>query len=209
MSEVQAETTVDLEILVDLEQQYEIQFIVWYCSRIGQFTRFYDVGYKDGVEHGKIHGRIEGRELGREKGFEMWEELGFYEGFAKFWDAASHRQEGKDSRVSHNAQLLLDLITQFPMENPAQTDSADIDIPKLFNQIRARYKMLCAIMGVKPSLRVAAASQMQTREEESGASSTVAAAEDGGVKTQVVPMKKASVWPIESSEDSGRVDFSF
>jgi len=25
--------------------------------------------------------------LGREKGFEMWEEIGFYEGFAKGWKA--------------------------------------------------------------------------------------------------------------------------
>ncbi|KAL0956518.1 hypothetical protein HGRIS_002659 [Hohenbuehelia grisea] len=59
----------DLEALVHLEQT------------------FYDEGYKDGFDHGRIHGLIEGRALGREKGFEMWEELGFYEGFAKTWDA--------------------------------------------------------------------------------------------------------------------------
>lgn len=43
------------------------------------------------MEHGKIHGRIEGREFGKTKGFEMWEELGFYEGFANVWKAASER----------------------------------------------------------------------------------------------------------------------
>lgn len=28
---------------------------------------------------------MEGRSLGREKGYEIWEELGFYEGFASTW----------------------------------------------------------------------------------------------------------------------------
>ena len=44
-------------------------------------TSFYDSGYHDGFAHGRIHGLIEGRALGREQGFEMWEEIGFYEGF--------------------------------------------------------------------------------------------------------------------------------
>jgi len=47
--------------------------------------RFYESGYEDGFAHGRIHGLIEGRALGRAKGFEMWEELGFYEGFALMW----------------------------------------------------------------------------------------------------------------------------
>lgn len=58
--------------------------------------RFYDVGYSDGLQHGKLHGNIEGRQLGREKGFEMWEELGFYEGFASLWKAVSEDGRGKD-----------------------------------------------------------------------------------------------------------------
>ena len=48
-------------------------------------SRFYDEGYEDGFAHGRIHGLIEGRALGREKGYEMFEELGFYEGFALTW----------------------------------------------------------------------------------------------------------------------------
>ena len=54
--------------------------------------RFYDDGYKEGYAHGRIHGLIEGRALGREKGFEMWEELGFYEGFALLWTAVLESQ---------------------------------------------------------------------------------------------------------------------
>lgn len=57
--------------------------------------RFYDDGYHDGFAHGKIHGSIEGRALGREKGFEMWEELGFYEGFALMWQAI-HAQQSRN-----------------------------------------------------------------------------------------------------------------
>lgn len=47
--------------------------------------RFYDRGYQDGFAHGRIHGGIEGRALGREKGYDIFEELGFYEGFALSW----------------------------------------------------------------------------------------------------------------------------
>lgn len=46
-------------------------------------NRFFDAGFAEGQAHGRIHGLIEGRALGREKAFEIWEELGFYEGFAK------------------------------------------------------------------------------------------------------------------------------
>lgn len=42
---------------------------------------------------------IEGRALGREKGFEMWEELGFYEGFAKIWQAIYTKQGRTDEYV--------------------------------------------------------------------------------------------------------------
>ena len=58
--------------------------------------RFYDQGYQDGFAHGHIHGLIEGRALGREKGFEMWEELGFYEGFALMWKTIIEQQSKTD-----------------------------------------------------------------------------------------------------------------
>lgn len=60
----------------------------------------------------------------------------------------------------HNIRVLLDAIAQFPRTNPsssggsAESDpSAELDIPRLFRQIRARYKALCATLGVRPSLR--------------------------------------------------------
>ncbi|EIW87177.1 DUF1715-domain-containing protein, partial [Coniophora puteana RWD-64-598 SS2] len=134
----------DLEELVHLEQT------------------FYDSGHADGFAHGRVHGLIEGRALGREKGFEMWEELGFYEGFARTWQAVYAKRGQEDDRVVHHTKHLLALIAQFPTVNPktaaaatAGGDSEGLDIEKLQRQIRSRYKALCASLGVKPTLRAA------------------------------------------------------
>jgi hypothetical protein len=42
-----------------------------------------------------------------------------------------------------------------PSSSPAasQEAEAEVDIPRLFRQIRSRYKALCAIVGVRPTLR--------------------------------------------------------
>ncbi|KAF9469529.1 hypothetical protein BDZ94DRAFT_1242616 [Collybia nuda] len=61
--------------------------------------KFYDTGYADGFAHGHIHGLIEGRSLGRTKGFEMWEELGFYEGYARMWGEIYMKQSRSDECV--------------------------------------------------------------------------------------------------------------
>ncbi|KJA28309.1 hypothetical protein HYPSUDRAFT_122022, partial [Hypholoma sublateritium FD-334 SS-4] len=117
---------------------------------------FYDAGYEDGFAHGRIHGLIEGRALGREKGFEIWEELGFYEGFARTWRAILVKQSREDDRAAQHIRHILDAIAQFPRANPSAADPAsDIDIPKLLRQIRSRYKVLCASLGVRPRLRSA------------------------------------------------------
>ena len=136
-------------------------------------TSFYDSGYQDGFAHGRIHGLIEGRALGREKGFEMWEEIGFYEGFALTWRAILRQQSKEDelslthpsdlicylicgSRASQHIRHLLEYISQFPRVNPSSSDddaASSPDISKLLRQIRSRYKALCSILGVHPRLR--------------------------------------------------------
>ncbi|TFK69912.1 DUF1715-domain-containing protein [Pluteus cervinus] len=159
----------DLESLVTLEQT------------------FYDQGYEDGHAHGRIHGLIEGRALGREKGFEMWEELGFYQGFATMWRSIYIAQNRQDERALHHIKHLLDLISQFPKVNPSTAPTTtveiggattEVDIEKLFRQIRSRYKALCSTLGVRPSLRAADGSAIAA--EELAASST--AAPSGGVR---------------------------
>ncbi|KAF8919511.1 hypothetical protein CPB85DRAFT_1212490, partial [Mucidula mucida] len=126
-------------------------------------VRFFDSGYTDGYEHGRIHGLIEGRALGREKGFEMWEELGYYEGFSRTWRAVLEREQKADSRAVTHIRHLLDLIDQFPRVNPSADDaSSTLDISRLLRQIRSRYKALCSTLGVTPSMRAA----MTPKEEE-------------------------------------------
>jgi len=75
-------------------------------------TRFYNEGFADGFSHGRIHGLIEGRALGKEKGYEMWEEIGFYEGFARTWG-------GMLSSTGKGDQYVLCLISRVPLSNRA------------------------------------------------------------------------------------------
>ncbi len=92
----------DLESLVNVEQSYgPLHYHLHGLIFIR--CRFYDEGYKDGFAHGRIHGLIEGRALGREKGFEMWEELGFYEGFALMWKSILEAQGRREEYVKFTA----------------------------------------------------------------------------------------------------------
>ena len=67
-------------------------------------------------------------------------------------------------RAQNHVRHLLDLIAQFPRANPSAAAAAndgttptepELDIPRLFRQIRSRYKLLCATLGVRPTLRAA------------------------------------------------------
>ncbi|KAG8898773.1 hypothetical protein FRB99_007173, partial [Tulasnella sp. 403] len=132
---------------------------------------FYNEGYDDSYAHGRVHGLIEGRALGREKGYEIWEEVGFYRGFALLWRALSDRtaalqQEEKASRIHRHTTQLLDLIAQFPRHNPSHLSNVE-NPPESLNltfqaregsaassldltKIRSKYKVLCAVLGVNP-----------------------------------------------------------
>ena len=109
----------------------------------------------------------------------MWEELGFYEGSAMLWHAVLSQRETTDecvsvrfhyvspsmftlplscSRAAQHIRQLLALLAQFPRVNPSATEPSELDIPKLFRQIRSRYKALCAVLGVQPTLRASASS---------------------------------------------------
>ncbi|KAF8531454.1 hypothetical protein JB92DRAFT_2803441 [Gautieria morchelliformis] len=126
---------------------------------------FFDAGYEDGHAHGRIHGQIEGRALGREKGFELWEEIGFYEGFAKLWQAVCRTNEGMEHTTKSHLRHLLELISQFPRVNPSAllqdrggADDAELDVTELLSKIRGRYKALCATLNVKLRLHVVGSS---------------------------------------------------
>ncbi|KIM19838.1 hypothetical protein M408DRAFT_174435 [Serendipita vermifera MAFF 305830] len=133
---------IDLGDLVDLEQQ------------------FYDVGYKEGTEHGRVHGLIEGRALGKEKGFEMWEEVGFYLGFATTWKSLLEREQEPNSKLVSHLSHLMELAGSFPMYNPSRGSSdihetsptPEIDIAGLLSRMRGRYRVACSGLGVRPRL---------------------------------------------------------
>ena len=67
--------------------------------------RFYEAGYKAGYEHGQAHGTFDGRALGQEKGFELWEELGYIQGQAKFWQAVYSEDPSKKRCIACHSIL--------------------------------------------------------------------------------------------------------
>lgn len=131
-------------------------------------SSFYDTGYADGHAHGALHGLFEGRQLGQEKAWELWEEVGFYEGFARVFlsgvkgDVCGARRGAK--AVAH-ARSLLALIEGFPTVNPTPAEAEDEngdkvvveskdepDLAALLQNIRARYRLLCTSVGARPRL---------------------------------------------------------
>ncbi|WVO15393.1 hypothetical protein L204_103051 [Cryptococcus depauperatus] len=142
-------------------------------------STFYSKGYDSGFAHGRLHGLFEGRELGKEKSWELWEEVGYYEGWARMWiDLFKNRatainiagRKSKELRALNHAQTLVDLINTFPTVNPtsvsqsssgqeplstAPSEAATPDLANLLSQIRARYRLLCSCLGVRPRLATA------------------------------------------------------
>jgi hypothetical protein len=95
-------------------------------------------------------------------------------------------------RVANHMKHLLELISQFPKTNPSTSpEHADMDVEKMFRQIRSRYKILCATLGVKPSLRAADGSPVMDTVDDS---EQVPLAEKG--REQAIA--KANVWAIDS-----------
>ena len=153
-------------------------------------VRFYDEGYADGFAHGALHGLYEGRALGQEKAYELWEEVGYYEGFAQTYLDVSAQSGGSAPRSSRSARTrmisseltssalsharqLLDLIRTFPTINPSSAPDGstptaataetreEVDLPALLASIRARYRLLCSSLGVRGRLVAAPNGQTQ------------------------------------------------
>lgn len=83
--------------------------------------------------------------------------------------APSHSSPHHTRRAQNHIRHLLELVARFPRVNPSSSSAAgssddpahdpEVDIPRLFRQIRSRYKLLCATLGVRPSLRAADGSE--------------------------------------------------
>jgi len=116
----------------------------------------------------------------------MWEELGFYEGFALTWRAVLTKQGLAQDRASLHVKHLLDLISRFPRINPSASEPSAQDISHLLQQIRSKYRILCSTIAVKPSLRATGFLSQKDRE---------------GASTSECQTPKRSVWNIERVED--------
>lgn len=103
------------------------------------------------------------------------------------------------SRAAQHIRQLLALLAQFPRVNPSATEPSELDIPKLFRQIRSRYKALCAVLGVQATLRAG----LSSATDDGDPVGDTAAAPSGGSK---------SVWPIRpagSARAGGGEELSF
>ena len=97
-------------------------------------------------------------------------------------------READDSRALNHAKILIDLITQFPTTN--NPEAAEIDLTALVSNIRARYRLLCASLGVKPRLTAAA-----------GASSNASAGqEDGSANGNMVEGVEGPIKGVDTSK---------
>lgn len=98
------------------------------CSHFSQCrlarVSFYDAGYADGHTHGRLHGLIEGRALGRDKGYELWEEIGFYEGFAKFWQQTARASDRFAVSSSYHTFLIPPVVALNPTFATSSTSLA-------------------------------------------------------------------------------------
>ncbi|KAK0546041.1 hypothetical protein OC846_005427 [Tilletia horrida] len=90
----------------------------------------YQRGYAGGHDHGKLHGTFEGRQLGREKGYEIWDEVGYYEGVAQFWQTAldqAANDPNTNSRRLGRQRLQLGELQRFINAFPQVNRSAEED----------------------------------------------------------------------------------
>ena len=105
------------------------------------------------------------------------------------------------TRIVHHAKQLIDLIFQFPKVNPSYLTASDLDIPRLFRQIRSRYKVLCATLGIRPTLHASGASSPPDESEQEALLTETSSRAD-----------KNKVWAINPSRPArqgGGEDLSF
>ncbi|EIW65842.1 hypothetical protein TREMEDRAFT_18648, partial [Tremella mesenterica DSM 1558] len=89
-------------------------------------SRFYTQGYEEGHAHGALHGIYEGRALGQEKAFELWEEVGYYEGFAEVWvELLSESNMAKQTSNSHSTNPDSEKPTRPHYDYLSRTDDPD------------------------------------------------------------------------------------
>ncbi|XP_039217385.1 protein LTO1 homolog isoform X3 [Crotalus tigris] len=102
-------------------------------------TRFHGEGYQDGYAEGVHAGVVEGRQHGIQQGASIGSEIGSYLGFALTWQQLLQKTSAeKCSKKIKVLELLIEMIQNFPLEDPAY-DKLQDDLEK----IRGRFKQVC------------------------------------------------------------------
>ncbi|KAG6578110.1 uncharacterized protein IUM83_10500 [Phytophthora cinnamomi] len=103
-----------------------------------------------GVERGRELGIEEGRELGVMKGAEIGSELGFYQGCYLVWNHMLQSEELKSKLPARAAKSVASfgaLLEAFELKN-----LVDEDMVQELLRIRAKFKVITAITGLRESL---------------------------------------------------------
>lgn len=102
----------------------------------------YDEGFKIGV----LQGNKEGYHLGYHRGAEIGAEIGFYLGLVEKYIDYYSKFEETPTKIINSLEVLKKLTLDFPKIN-----SDEIDLFGLLNNIRTRFKKLCAQMKINIS----------------------------------------------------------
>ncbi|GLD92864.1 hypothetical protein PINS_up001443 [Pythium insidiosum] len=107
-------------------------------------------GEELGLEHGRSLGVEEGRELGVLKGVEIGSEIGFYHGCFLVWDHMMKddtHSEKISTRAGKSIASFGALLHAFELKN-----IVDEDIMHKLLSIRAKFKVITALLGLKGAL---------------------------------------------------------
>lgn len=95
--------------------------------------------YDDGFSIGASQGNPEGYHLGYHRGAEIGAELGFYSGILEtYWNDLGTASESTSQKIE-SLKTLKSIIDNFP-----HTNVDNVDIVEVLNNIRARFKKVCA-----------------------------------------------------------------
>ncbi|XP_039217384.1 protein LTO1 homolog isoform X2 [Crotalus tigris] len=112
--------------------------------------RFHGEGYQDGYAEGVHAGVVEGRQHGIQQGASIGSEIGSYLGFALTWQQLLQKTSAeKCSKKIKVLELLIEMIQNFPLEDPAY-DKLQDDLEK----IRGRFKQICSLLHIPSDLRL-------------------------------------------------------
>lgn len=113
----------------------------------------YKRGYDDGFIKGKSEGFETGREIGYKKGIEIISEIEMYRGFCKQLEEIHAEKNILSAKQLRTIHYILDSIGKIKLPND------ELIVEKL-EDIRAKYKILQSLLGIKQSSEQSEASKL-------------------------------------------------